>query len=115
MNNLKKVEATAFSRYIRMSPYKIRRVLDFIRGRSYLDALLILKFISNRSGEIILKVLNSAVSNLKNEKNFVINKKLIVVSEARVDEGTPLKRIRPRAQGRGFKIKKRMSHIVILI
>jgi large subunit ribosomal protein L22 len=57
--------------------------------------------------------LNSAVSNLKNQKDFVLNKKLIVVSEARVDEATSLKRIRPRAQGRGFKIKKRMSHIII--
>jgi large subunit ribosomal protein L22 len=113
MKDSKRNEAVAFSRYVRMSPYKIRRVLDFIRGRSYFDSLLILKFISNRSCSLILKALNSAVANLSKEKNLVIDKKLIVVSEARVDEGTSLKRIRPRAQGRGFKIKKRMSHIII--
>lgn len=110
---LKDEYAIAYSRYLRMSPYKIRRVLDFIRGRSYFDALLILKFVSNRSCDLILKALKSAVANLRNGKNLSLDDNSILILEARVDESTSLKRIRPRAQGRGFKIKKRMSHIII--
>lgn len=115
MNDLEKKEAIAYSRYLRMSPYKIRRVLNFIRGRSYSDALLILTFVPNRSCALILKVLKSAVSNIKNGQDLAIDEKLILITEARVDEATSFKRIRPRAQGRGFKIIKRMSHIVSLI
>lgn len=108
-------EAFAYSRYVRMSPYKLRRILDYIRGRNYYEASLILNYLSNRSCNLILKVLKSAVSNIKQVGNDLVDDKLILISETWVDEAPSFKRIRPRAQGRGFKIRKRMSHIVILI
>nr|YP_010700334.1 ribosomal protein L22 [Flexiglena variabilis]WCH63476.1 ribosomal protein L22 [Flexiglena variabilis] len=110
MKDSKILEAKAFSRYVRISPLKVRRVLDQVRGRSYNEALLILQFLPNKSSNIILKVLQSAVSNAK--KNLGFLESSIFISEARVDEGPVLKRFRPHAQGRGFPIKKSMSHII---
>lgn len=110
MNKFEDLEVVAYSRYIRMSPFKIRRVLDQVRGRPYNEVILILKFMPYRSCSLILKTLNSAASNARGK--FGLDASSLVLSEARVDSGPQLKRFRPHAQGRGFPIKKRMSHLI---
>lgn len=112
MKSLKQLQAVAISRYNRISPYKVRRVIDQIKGRSVSEASMILEFMPYRSCPIILRLLISAVSNAKVQ--FGVEKEFFV-SEVKVDEGPSLKRFRPRAQGRGFPIKKRMCHITIQI
>ena len=110
MNKVENYEAVAFARYIRMSPFKVRRVLDQIRGRSFNDALLIVKFMPYKSCPVILKTLLSAAANAKFK--FNIDDSSLYICEARVDSGPQLKRFRPHAQGRGFPIKKRISHLI---
>lgn len=105
------VSATA--RYIRMSPYKVRRVLDQIRGRSYREALIMLEFMPYRACDPILKVLRSAVANA--EHNQGLDPANLVVSRAYADQGTALKRYRPRAQGRAYQIRKPTCHITIAV
>lgn len=105
------LEVVAFSRYIRISPFKVRRVLDQIRGRSLKDSLFILKYMPYKSCSIILKVVESSVANAKNKYPSLDGD--LYIKEARADEGPTLKRFQPHAQGRGFPIKKRMCHIII--
>lgn len=113
MRKLINPEAKAFSKYLRVSPFKVRRILDQIRGRSYNDSLIILKFMPYKCCYPILKVLLSAVSNAKEMYNF--DESNIFITEAKADSGPILKRFRPHAQGRGFPIKKPMCHIVIKV
>nr|YP_009540889.1 ribosomal protein L22 [Phacus inflexus]AYQ93324.1 ribosomal protein L22 [Phacus inflexus] len=113
MTSSSSLEARAISRYVRVSPYKVRRILNQIRGRSYQDSVILLKYMPYKVCSIILKILFSAVSNAK--QSFGKNDNLFVISEARADEAPFLKRFRPHAQGRGFPIKKRMSHIIIKV
>jgi large subunit ribosomal protein L22 len=112
MKKLQDWEIVSFSNYVRVSPFKIRRVLDQIRGLRCSEALLILKFMSNRSCPIVMKVLNSAVANAKFK--FKIEESSLRIKEVYVNPGPILKRFRAHAQGRAFSIKKRMSHIVTL-
>lgn len=104
-------EVKAVARYIRMSPFKVRRVLDQIRGRSYREALIILEFMPYRACEPVLKVLRSAAANA--EHNEGLNRGSLVVSQAYADQGPVLKRFRPRAQGRAYQIRKPTCHITI--
>lgn len=113
MNVERNQSFSAFARYVRISPSKVRRVLDQIRGRSSNEALLILKFMSYKACPIISKVIVSAVANAKS--NYGLANKSFVISEAWADEGPSLKRFCPHAQGRGFPIKKRLCHIVSLV
>lgn len=106
-------EAKAIARYIRMSPYKVRRVLDQIRGRSYREALIILEFMPYRACEPVLKVLRSAVANA--EHNLGIEPSTLIVSKAYADQGPCLKRFRPRAQGRAYQIRKPTCHITVAV
>ena len=106
-------ETKAIARYIRMSPRKVRRVLDQIRGLSYRDALIILEFMPYRSCEPILKVLRSAVANAEN--NFGLDPVSLVISSAYADQGPTLRRFRPRAQGRAYQIRKPTCHITIAV
>lgn len=106
-------QAKATARYIRMSPRKIRRVLDQIRGLSYREALIILEFMPYRACDPVLKVLRSAVANAEN--NLGLDPSKLVVSEAFADQGPVLKRYRPRAQGRAYMIRKPTSHITIAV
>lgn len=108
----KKPVAFAIARYVRISPSKVRRVLDQIRGRSYEEAFMILKFMPYKACPIISKVLSSALSNAK--RSSQINTNNLFISEARSDAGPILKRFCPHAQGRGFPIKKQMCHIISL-
>lgn len=104
-------EVKAVARYIRMSPFKVRRVLDQIRGRSYREALIILEFMPYRACEPVLKVLRSAAANA--EHNEGLSRGNLVVSQAFADQGPVLKRFRPRAQGRAYQIRKPTCHITI--
>ena len=105
--------ATAVAKYIRMSPHKVRRVLDQIRGRSYQEALMILEFLPYDAGGPIWQVVHSAAANAKH--NYGLDKKKLIIDEVFANEGPKLKRIRPRAQGRGYKILKPTCHITVVI
>ncbi len=111
MVNSQSVKAVA--KYIRMSPHKIRRVIDQIRGRSYQEALMILEFLPYNASGPIWQVIHSAAANAKH--NYGLDKKKLIVDEIFVDEGPKLKRIRPRAQGRAYKILKPTSHIQVIL
>ncbi|HEY9694533.1 MAG TPA: 50S ribosomal protein L22 [Oculatellaceae cyanobacterium] len=111
VNNTEEVKAIA--RYIRISPYKVRRVLDQIRGRSYREALIILEFMPYKACEPVLTVLRSAVANAEHNANLDPAK--LVVSQAFADQGPALKRFRPRAQGRAYKIRKPTCHITVAV
>ena len=106
-------EVKAIARYIRMSPSKVRRVLDQIRGRQYREALIILEFMPYKACEPILKVLRSAVANA--EHNAGLDPTTLVVSQAFADGGPVLKRYRPRAQGRAYQIRKPTCHITVAV
>lgn len=103
----------AFAKGIRMSPHKVRKVVDQIRGRSYEQAFMLLEFMPYRACYPILKVVLSAVANASHNLNF--NKSNLYISEAMVDKGPILKKIRPRAQGRGYPIHKPTCCITIVV
>ncbi|MDX1976728.1 MAG: 50S ribosomal protein L22 [Pseudanabaenaceae cyanobacterium bins.68] len=106
-------EVYATAKHVRMSPNKVRRVLDQIRGRSYRDALMMLEFMPYRACEPVIKVLRSAVANA--EHNNGMDRTGLVISQAYADMGTSLKRYRPRAQGRAYQIRKPTCHITIMV
>jgi large subunit ribosomal protein L22 len=103
--------AIARARRVRVTPMKARRVVDLIRGRSANDALAVLRFAPQAASDPVSKVLASAVANAANNLN--LDPDTLVVARAFVDEGPTLKRIRERAQGRGYRIRKRTSHITV--
>ena len=103
----------AVAKYIRMSPHKIRRVIDQIRGRSYQEALMILEFLPYDASGPIWQVIHSAAANAKH--NYGLDKKKLIISEVFADEGPKLKRIRPRAQGRAYRIQKPTCHITVVV
>ena len=112
-NSLQNNEVKAVSKYIRMSPSKVRRVLRQIQGKSYKDALILLEFMPYASCEPIIKVLRSAAANARNNMN--LDETNLVVKSAFADQGPVMKRFRPRAQGRAFRILKYTSHITIVM
>jgi large subunit ribosomal protein L22 len=106
-------QVKAVAKYIRMSPHKVRRVLDQIRGKSYREALIVLEFMPYRACDPIVKVLRSAVANAEN--NNGLDPASLVISEAFADAGPTLRRYRPRAQGRAYQIRKPTCHITIAV
>ena len=104
---------SAFARatYVRVTPMKARRIVDLIRGKGAQESLAMLKFAPQAASEPVAKVLASAIANAEN--NFSLDPESLVISRAYVDEGPTLKRFRPRAQGRAYRIRKRTSHITI--
>lgn len=112
MKNSKEL-ISATSKYIRISPTKVDIIIDKIRGKTYKEALQILKYLPQKAGSIVWQTLYSAVSNATN--NFDLSKDKLIIKEAFVNKGPILKRMRPRAQGRAFLILKRMSHITISV
>jgi large subunit ribosomal protein L22 len=110
---MQKKEIRAVSKYVRMSPSKIRRVLRQIQGKTYSEALLLLEFMPYASCVPIIKVLRSATANARN--NFGLDEKNLVIKSAFADEGPTMKRFRPRAQGRAYRILKATSHITIVM
>ena len=105
--------ALAQARYVRMTPMKCRRVVDLVRGVPVAQALDILKFDVHAASEPVYKVLASAIANAEHNEN--LDAADLYVSQAYVDEGPTLKRFRPRAQGRAYRIRKRTSHITIVV
>ena len=103
----------AVAKYVRMSPYKIRRVLDQIRGRSYQEALMILEFLPYKAGGPVWQVIHSAAANAN--QNYGLDKRKLVIDTIFANEGPKLKRIRPRAQGRAYKILKPTCHITVIM
>ena len=100
---------------IRHTPQKARRVVDLIRGQRADQALNVLKFAPQAAGQDVYTLLNSAVANAKQKNPALRDASELWVTEALVDEGQTMKRFRPRAQGRGFRINKRSSHITVVV
>src|SRR6478609_8384602 len=103
--------ARAVARHVRISPMKARRVVDLVRGLPAKEALTVLKFAPQAASETVYKVLASAVANAENNER--LDPDSLLVRAAYVDEGPTLKRFRPRAQGRAYRIRKRTCHITI--
>ena len=110
---MQKNEIRAVSKYVRMSPSKIRRVLRQIQGKTYSEALSLLEFMPYASCAPIIKVLRSATANARN--NFGMDERKLVIKSAFADQGPTMKRFRPRAQGRAYRILKATSHITIVM
>src|SRR3989440_10000247 len=106
-------ETRASLRYLRTSPPKVREVLGLIRGREIDDARERLRFCERGAAGDVLKLLDSAVANAESNENVPEDE--LFVSRAYADEGTTLKRWRPRARGRGTRIRKRTSHVTIIV
>ena len=112
------VESRAKVRQIRITPQKARRVVDLIRGRQAVEALAILKFAPQGASEAVYKLVASAIANAQvkaDAENTALDPADLFITRAFVDEGTTLKRFRPRAQGRAFRINKRTSHITVVL
>jgi large subunit ribosomal protein L22 len=105
--------ARAVARHVRISPNKARRVVNLVRGLPAKEALTVLQFAPQAASEQVYKVLASAIANAENNER--LDPDALLVSEAFVDEGPTLKRFRPRAQGRAYRIRKRTCHITIAV
>ncbi|MGH3678232.1 MAG: 50S ribosomal protein L22 [Mycobacterium sp.] len=105
--------ATAKARFVRVSATKARRVIDLVRGKSVSEALDILRWAPQAASEPVAKAIASAVANAQN--NDGLDPSTLVVATVYADEGPTAKRIRPRAQGRAFRIRKRTSHITVIV
>jgi large subunit ribosomal protein L22 len=112
------VESIARVKHIRVTPQKARRVVALIKGKQAQEALAILKFAPQGASEPIYKLVASAVANARvkaDKDGEFLDEQDLYVKNAYVDEGTTLKRFQPRAQGRAFQIKKRTSHITVVL
>jgi large subunit ribosomal protein L22 len=112
------VESIARVRNIRVTPQKARRVVDLIRGKQAEQALAVLKFAPQAASEPIAKVVASAMANARvtaDKEGVFLDDQDLFIARAFVDEGVTLKRFRPRAQGRAFRINKRTSHITVVL
>lgn len=103
----------ATAKFVRISPFKVRVVLDIIKGKPVTEALAILENTPKAASEILYKVVSSAVANAENNMNMSRND--LVVAECYANDGPTLKRIMPRAKGRAFRINKRTSHITVIL
>ncbi|HEY9410548.1 MAG TPA: 50S ribosomal protein L22 [Jiangellaceae bacterium] len=107
------MEARAQARFVRVTPTKARRVVDLIRGMNAEEAAALLRFAPQAAAEPVRKVLESAMANADDLDGTP--RESLVVAEAYVDEGPTMKRFRPRAQGRAYRIRKRTSHITVVV
>jgi large subunit ribosomal protein L22 len=105
--------ARAIARHVRVSPMKARRVINLVRGLPAKEALTVLQFAPQQASEPVYKVLASAIANAENNER--LDPDSLLVAEAYVDEGPTLKRFRPRAQGRAYRIFKRTCHITVVV
>jgi large subunit ribosomal protein L22 len=103
----------AVAKHVRISPNKARRVVNLVRGLPAKQALTVLQFAPQSASEQVYKVLASAIANAENNER--LDPDALLVKEAYVDEGPTLKRFRPRAQGRAYRIRKRTCHITIAV
>ncbi|MFZ3129989.1 MAG: 50S ribosomal protein L22 [Desulfosporosinus sp.] len=107
------MQAKAVAKYVRISPRKVRQVVNLIRGKKISDAFAILQFTPNGSTDDVAKVLKSAVANAGH--NYDLHVDDLIITEICVDQGPTLKRIKPRAMGRADQIRKRTSHITVVV
>ncbi len=107
------MEARAIAKYMRISPRKVRLVAENIKGKPVEEALNILKFTPKKGAEMLSKVLFSAVANAEQIPGVDVDS--LLVDTVKVDEGPTWKRIQPRAMGRAYRIRKRTSHITIVV
>ncbi len=107
------METRAMTRFLRTSPRKVRLVVDQIRGKEVESALNILKFTPKRAAAIVTKVLRTAIANAENTQSVDVDR--LYVKRVTVDGGGMWKRFMPRAQGRASRIRKRLSHVTIVI
>ena len=107
------IEARAELKYARIAPRKVKIVADLIRGKNVDEALAIVKFTPKASSEIVEKLLKSAIANAEN--NHGMDRSKLVVSSIYANQGPTLKRIRPAAKGSAVRIRKRTSHITIVL
>jgi large subunit ribosomal protein L22 len=103
----------AIARHVRMSPMKVRRVIDLVRGMGVTDALTALKFAPQAASDPVYKVVASAIANAESAE--ALRAEDLYISKAFVDEGVTLRRIRPRAKGSASRILKRGSHITVVV
>jgi large subunit ribosomal protein L22 len=107
------MEARAQARFVRVTPLKARRVVNVIRGMKADEAAALLRFAPQSAAEPVRKVLESAMANAENNDDLAPDS--LYVAEAYVDEGPTMKRFRPRAQGRAYRVAKRTSHITVVV
>jgi large subunit ribosomal protein L22 len=105
--------AFAVARFARVSPMKARRIVDLIRGMPVDEALALLRFAPQAASDVVYKLLESAVANAESAED--LDRDSLVVTKAKVDDGPTLRRFRPRAQGRAYRINKRTSHITVVV
>ena len=107
------MEVRAVARYVRVSPQKVRVIMDEVRGRRVQEALNQLSFSPQRGAQLLRKLINSAVANA--EENASIDVDTLYIKRVFADEGPTLKRFRPRAMGRATRIRKRTSHLTVIL
>lgn len=107
------METRAITRFVRLSPRKVRLVVDEIRGKGVEEALNILKFVPKRSAVLVAKALRAAVANAEGTQSVDVDR--LYVKRVTVDEGGMWKRFMPRAMGRATRIRKRLSHITVVV
>lgn len=107
------IEVRATARFIRMSPTKVRQVVDLIRGRHAEDARRVLRYTPRAAAAPVAKVLDSAIANAEHNRGLSADE--LTVTRAWVDEGPTLRRFRPRAMGRATRVRKRTSHISVVV
>ena len=107
------MEARAELKFARISAIKAKIVLDLIKGKDAHEALAILRYTNKAASPIVSKILKSVMANATN--NHSMNENKLVVAEAIANQGPTMKRISPRAQGRAYRIRKRTSHITVVL
>jgi large subunit ribosomal protein L22 len=107
------MEVRAVSKYVRISPSKVRKVTDAVKGKSVENGIQILKFMPQKSANILEKILRSAVANA--DQNADIDIDLLIIRNIIADQGPTLKRWKARARGRGTRVLKRTSHITVIL
>jgi len=107
------MEARAIARFVRIAPRKAQQVVDLVRGKNVDEALAILKYTPKAAAPIVEKVVKSALANAEN--NYGMDRDKLYIDEIYADQGPTMKRFRPRAQGRATMIRKRTSHIGVIL
>lgn len=107
------MEAKAIAKFVRIAPRKVQLVTDLVRGKKVDEALAILKFTPKGAAPVVEKVVKSALANAEN--NFNMDRENLYVAEIYANQGPTMKRFRPRAQGRATTIRKRTSHIGVVL
>ena len=107
------MESRAVAKYVRISPRKVRLVMDQVRGKRVADALNMLSFTPQKGGKILKKLIGSAVANAEQNSDVDVDK--LFINKIYADEGPTMKRFRPRAMGRASRILKRSSHLTVIL